>query len=81
LGITSYFWFSIEPEERLETRLVSRAGTVGPLAEDPVELPLLMDMDRNEGAIEETVEAFLLLDIGGTGGGMGAEFIPEPWMD
>jgi hypothetical protein len=77
LGKTSYFGISIElTEERVETRLESRVGIVGPLPplEDPVELPLLIDMDRREGAIEETVEAFLLLDMGGTGGGaIGAE--------
>lgn len=76
LGKTSYLGISIElTDDKVDTRLESRAGIMGPFPPlEEVELPLLIDIDRREGAIEETVEAFLRLDMGGTGGGaMGAE--------
>lgn len=45
-------------EDRVETRLESRAGIIGPLIplDEHVELPLLMDMERIEGAMDDTVD-------------------------
>ena len=62
-GGMSYFGVSFElTEERVDTRRESLAGMAGPLLldEDPVELPLLIDMDRMEGPIDETADIFLL---------------------
>lgn len=59
-------------EDRVETRLESRAGIMGPLIplDEHVELPLLMDMERMEGAMDDTVDILRRCGIGGeTDGG------------
>jgi len=58
----------------VEARRASLAGIAGrpPLImEEPLELPLLMDMDRDDDVKEGAMDALRRWETGGTGGGIG----------
>lgn len=51
--------------------LAGMAGTLPLMMDEPLELPLLMDIDRDEGVKEGATDALRRWETGGTGGGTG----------